>query len=232
MTDRSGMLKNSPWCWKGSSVHILGNHLDGLVPLGLGLRRVNLEAVHLDEGGGAPGSQLHAPVAEDVQHGGALGDADGVVVLRRQQRHGVADADALGALGDGAVEHFRRGAVGELPQEVVFHRPEVLEANLGRPGPPGPAPACSAPIRCRDDGARESVSRTSGRISCVNPHGWVFQGHSSTPAWRRGQRASSGAVPVSFRHVSCQRRTGPPGVARHSLRRATTGSMTVARYAG
>ena len=104
--------------------------MDGFVPLGLGLFRVDLEPVHLDQRGGAAGAQVHAPVAEDVQHGGAFGDADRVVVLGWQQGHGVADADALGALGDGAVEHFGGGAVGELAQEVVLHGPEVLEADL------------------------------------------------------------------------------------------------------
>ena len=76
----------------------LRNHADGLSPLRLGLLRVDLEAVHLDEGGRASGAQVHAAVAEDVQHGSALGDADRVVVLRWQQGHGVSDADALGAL--------------------------------------------------------------------------------------------------------------------------------------
>ena len=103
---------------------------DGLTPLGLGGLGVNLEAVHLDEGGGAARAQIHAAVADDVQHGGALGNADRVVVSAGQQGNGVADADALGALGDGPVQHLRRGAVGELPQEVVLHRPEVVKANI------------------------------------------------------------------------------------------------------
>jgi hypothetical protein len=53
-----------------------------------------------------------------------------MVVLFRQQSHRVADADALGALGDGPVQDFGGGAVGKLVQEMVFDRPEIVEPNL------------------------------------------------------------------------------------------------------
>jgi hypothetical protein len=53
-----------------------------------------------------------------------------VIVLTRQQGDGVADANALGALGDGPVEDFRGRAVGKLTQEVMLYGPEVLEADL------------------------------------------------------------------------------------------------------
>ena len=106
------------------------NHLDGLAPLGLGGLRVDLEAVHFDERGGATGSQVHAAIADDVEHGSALGDPNRVIVRAGQQGDGVTDADALGALGNGAVQHLGCGAVGELPQEVVLHRPEVVETNV------------------------------------------------------------------------------------------------------
>ena len=137
---------------------------------------INLEAVHFDERGGAAGAQLHAPVAENVQHGGALGDADGVVVLRRQQGHGVADADALGALGDGAVEHLGRGTVGELPQEVVFHRPEVLEADLVGQVHLGQHLLVALRLDAGVMGFEESGFHTSGQISCVNPRIGTFRG--------------------------------------------------------
>ena len=106
------------------------DHFDGLAPLGLGGLRIHLEAVHLDERCGAAGSQVHAAVADDVQHGGALGDPHRVIVRAGQQGDGVADADALGALGNRAVQHLGRGTVGELPQEVVLHRPEVVEPHV------------------------------------------------------------------------------------------------------
>jgi hypothetical protein len=84
------------------------DHLDGLTPLRLGGLRIDLETVHLDKRGRATGAQVHASIADDVQHGGALGNADRMVVRTRQQGDGVTDPDALGALGDGAVQHLRR----------------------------------------------------------------------------------------------------------------------------
>src|SRR6266498_778971 len=44
----------------------------------------------------------------------------------------MADANPFGALGDRSIEDFRGRTVGKLPQEVVFHCPEVLEADLIR----------------------------------------------------------------------------------------------------
>ena len=75
---------------------------------------INLKAVHLDEGGGPAGSQVHTAIADDVKDGGALSNADGVVVCAGQQGDGVADADPLGALGKRAIQDLRRGAVGKL----------------------------------------------------------------------------------------------------------------------
>ena len=97
---------------------------------GPGLFRVHLETVHLNQRGGAASAQVHPAVTQNIENGGPLGDAHRVVVLPRQQGHGVPDADALGALGDSAVEDFGGRAVGELPQEVVLDRPEVVEADL------------------------------------------------------------------------------------------------------
>ena len=109
-----------------------GNHADGFFPLGSGLFRVDLEPVHLDQRGGPPGAQIHAAITDDIEHGGAFGHPDRVIVLARQQGDGVANANPLGALGEGPVEDFRGRAVGKLPQEVVLYRPEVLEADLIR----------------------------------------------------------------------------------------------------
>ena len=106
------------------------NHGYCLFPLGLGVGGIHLETVHLDQRGGTAGSQVHAAVAEDVQHRGAFGHADGVVVLAGQQRHGVAYADAAGALGQGSVQHLGGRAVGKFIQEVVLHGPEVVEPFL------------------------------------------------------------------------------------------------------
>ena len=107
-----------------------GNHADGFFPLGSGLFGVNLEAVHLDERGGPPGTQIHAAITDDIQHRGALGHPDRVIILTRQQGDGMADANAFGALGDGAIEDYRGRTVGKLTQEMMFYGPEVLEADL------------------------------------------------------------------------------------------------------
>ena len=107
-----------------------GNHADSLFPLRPGIFRVYFKPVHFDKGGGSAGSQVHPPVTQDVQHRGPLCHPHRMVVLAWQQRDGVADADALGALGDGAVQNFRSGTVGELCQEVVLNRPEIVEPHF------------------------------------------------------------------------------------------------------
>ena len=103
---------------------------DGLFPHRPCLLGADLETVHLDQRGGASGAEVTPPVAEDVQHRGALGNPHRMVVLRRQQRHGVADADVLCALRNGAVQHLRRRAVRELLQKMVLNRPEMVEPHL------------------------------------------------------------------------------------------------------
>src|SRR5687768_8528245 len=54
---------------------------DGLLPHRLRLFGINAEALHLDQRGGATGAQFGPPIAEDVEHRGALGDANGMVIL-------------------------------------------------------------------------------------------------------------------------------------------------------
>src|SRR5947209_17533611 len=52
-----------------------------------------------------------------------------MVVGLRHQAQAVAEADALGAGGDGAVENFGVRAVRVLREEVVLHRPEGVPAE-------------------------------------------------------------------------------------------------------
>jgi hypothetical protein len=47
---------------------------------------------------GAAGAEVDAAVGEDVEGGGALGDADGVVEGGREEGDAVAEADLLRAL--------------------------------------------------------------------------------------------------------------------------------------
>ena len=77
------------------------------------------------------------PLLRMSQHRGPLCHPHRMVVLAWQQRDGVADADALGALGDGAVQNFRSGTVGELCQEVGAQPSRNSRTPLRRPGLPG-----------------------------------------------------------------------------------------------
>ena len=74
----------------------LGDHVYGFVPAVAGLTGVDALA-QLLVGVGAAGAELHPAVGELVNHGGALGDTDRVMV--GQNRHTEADANVLGALG-------------------------------------------------------------------------------------------------------------------------------------
>ena len=82
------------------------NHANGFFPLGSGLFRIDLEPVHLDQGRGASGAQIHTAITDDIEHGGALSYPHRMVILAWQEGYGVANANALGALGEGPVEDF------------------------------------------------------------------------------------------------------------------------------
>ena len=128
--DRAGWdLVEAPVMGEGVFRPHPGDYGHGFFPLGSGLLGVDLEAVHLDERGGTPGPQVHAAITHDIQHRGPLGDPYRVVILARQQGYRMADANPFGALGDRAIEDFWGRAVGKLPQEVVFHGPDVREAD-------------------------------------------------------------------------------------------------------
>src|SRR5262245_1207252 len=106
------------------------NHANGFFPLGSGLLRIDLEAVHLAQGRGPPGAEIHTAITDDIEYGGTLSYPYRMVILTRQEGYRVANANALGALGEGPVEDFRGRAVGKFPQEVVLYRPEVRKADL------------------------------------------------------------------------------------------------------
>src|SRR5262249_60289029 len=114
--DRAGRdLVEGPLVGEGVLRPYTRDHADGFFPLGSGLLRVDLEPVHLDQRGGTPGPQVHAAIAHDIQHRGPLGDPYRVVILARQQGYRMADANALGALGDGAIEDLWGRTVRKLP---------------------------------------------------------------------------------------------------------------------
>src|SRR5262249_18301446 len=101
------------------------NHANGLFPLGSGLLRIDLKPVHLDQRRGASGAQIHTAITDDIEDGGALSHPHRMVILAWQEGYRVANANALGALGESPVEDFWGRAVGKFPQEVMLHRPEV-----------------------------------------------------------------------------------------------------------
>ena len=68
------------------------------------------------------------PPEMQVEHGDRLGGAHRVVVGLGHEAHAVAEADALGQGGDGAVEHLGVRAVAVLLEEVVLDGPERVPA--------------------------------------------------------------------------------------------------------
>ena len=86
----------------------LGDGADVFVPGFFGFVGVGVHAAEFGPGGGASGAEFEASVAEDVEHGGALGDADGVVELGDADDDAVSDADLLGLHGAGGEEEFGR----------------------------------------------------------------------------------------------------------------------------
>ena len=73
-------------------------------------------------------AELAAAVAEQVEHRDALGDAGGMV--GGELENTVAEPDLFGALAGGGEERFRRGRVRIFFQEMVFHHPGMVIADL------------------------------------------------------------------------------------------------------
>ena len=91
---------------------------------------IGAEAAQLGPGGGAPGAHLQAAARKNVQHRGALGDLDGVIELGHADDDAVPHPDLLRDHGARGEEELGRGAVGILLEEVVLHRPHLVEAQL------------------------------------------------------------------------------------------------------
>ena len=104
--------------------------MDGLVPHLLREVGVAAEATQLGPGGGAAGTELEAPVRDDVKGGGPLSGAGRVVEVRQHDGDTLPDADALRAGGGGGEEDFGRGAVGVLLEEMVLDGPCLVEPKL------------------------------------------------------------------------------------------------------
>ena len=108
------------------------DHAQRLFDLGVRAVRVDAHRRHLLQGRATPCAQLEAPIREDVEHRGTLGDSDGVVVLEGHAHHAVPDADARRLCGDPGEEHLGRAHVRVPPETVVLDRPHLVEAHLLR----------------------------------------------------------------------------------------------------
>ena len=104
-----------------------GQHTDGFVPQAAGVPGVNAQPGLL-VGIGAAGADFNAPVGQLVQQGHPLGYPHRVMV--GQDADAVADADLFGDAAQGAENSVLGGGAGKAGQEVVFHKPEVVEPNL------------------------------------------------------------------------------------------------------
>jgi hypothetical protein len=76
-----------------------------------------------------PAPRSSRPPEEDVEHRGALGDADRVAVAEGQAHDAVAEADAAGPGGDVGQEDVGGGHVGVAEQRVVLDGPDPVEAG-------------------------------------------------------------------------------------------------------
>ena len=115
-------------------VLVLGPHLhdlgQDLVEHGPAVGGVDAEPSQLLLGDRTTDPELEPAPAHDVESGGGLGRADGVVKGRRQQAHAVADADAVGVLGQAGQKDLGGRRERVALQEVVLDLPHVVEAHL------------------------------------------------------------------------------------------------------
>src|SRR5215471_16516407 len=100
--------------------------LHGLVEHGALVFHGALERLKLGNGGSLAHAELDAPVAQEVEHGDALCDADGMI--GGELENAVTQANVLGALTGGSQERLRRWAVGVFFEEVVLNHPGVVVA--------------------------------------------------------------------------------------------------------
>ncbi len=85
---------------------------------------------HLLRGAAARGAEVEPAVGDDVEHRGALGHPDRVVVPERHAHRGVPDPDARRLRGDRGEEDLGRAHVRVLDERVVLDRPHAVEAHL------------------------------------------------------------------------------------------------------
>ena len=102
---------------------------DRLGPLGARGRPVDTEARELSARRALPRAELDAPVRDEVERRGSLGDPCRVLVAGRQRQDAEAQPDVLGPLGCGGEEDAGCTGVGVLLQEVVLGGPDGVVAE-------------------------------------------------------------------------------------------------------
>ena len=112
----------------GPHAGYLGHHL---VPHGLGLGGEGaVEGGHLVAAGAPAGAELEASLAEVVEHGGPLGDANRMLLGGGQAGDCRAQVDVAGLGRDPADHHLRRRHVAVLGEAVVLPEPGELPVVL------------------------------------------------------------------------------------------------------
>src|SRR5262249_30910492 len=109
-----------------------GNDIERLFPTRAGFFVGDAETAQLDLGCRAPGANLDPAVTQDIQRCNTLGNPYRMIVGKRAQHHGMPNTNDAGALGDRAVEHFRRRRMGKAGLKMMLHGPEMAEASLFR----------------------------------------------------------------------------------------------------
>ena len=128
------------------------------------LRR-DVEAAEFQPRRALADAEFRPAIGDKVEHGDRFRRAGGMIVVGDHLADAVAEPDALGARGGGGQEHLGGRAVGILLEEMVLHRPGVVdpqavgEFDLRRARP---APAAA---RRRAPRAWEAAARRTSRIS-------------------------------------------------------------------
>ena len=129
-TRRRGIRQNSPSSSISSSVHARTIDVERLGRHRTGLLGIDAEPAELFPRPRPPDPELQPPVAQEVDGGGLLGDADRVVVRVGDEPDAVADPHAPGDRGDVPVDDFGRRAQARVLDEVVLDRPEAVPSEL------------------------------------------------------------------------------------------------------
>jgi hypothetical protein len=93
------------------------------------LGRAHGETFDLDARARLAGSEVHAPVADQVERGDAFRHARGMVDGRQHVDDAVAQANLFAALAGRGEEYFGRGRVRVFLEEVMLDFPSVVEAQ-------------------------------------------------------------------------------------------------------